>query len=70
MAQRIVVIAVGRAQAASPESVLFARYAARLKPPLRLVEVADGTEHRRAADRRGLRYPSDLTDAEGRWWHR
>jgi 23S rRNA (pseudouridine1915-N3)-methyltransferase len=43
MAQRIVVIAVGRAQAASPESVLFARYAARLKPPLRLVEVADGT---------------------------
>jgi hypothetical protein len=21
-------------------------------------------EHRRAADRRGLRYPSDLTDAE------
>ena len=24
-------------------------------------------EHRLAADRRGLRYPSDLTDAEWRW---
>jgi transposase len=26
--------------------------------------MAWATEHRRAADRRGLRYPSDLTDAE------
>jgi transposase len=27
-------------------------------------------EHRRAADRRGLRYPSDLTDSEWRWCRR
>jgi hypothetical protein len=27
-------------------------------------------EQRSAADRRGLRYPSDLTDAEGRWSNR
>ena len=27
-------------------------------------------EHRRTADRRGLRYPSDLTMLSGRWWGR
>ena len=27
-------------------------------------------EHRRAAERSGLRYPSDLSDAEWRWWCR
>jgi hypothetical protein len=27
-------------------------------------------EHRRAVDRRGLRYPSNLTDAEWGWGHR
>ena len=42
MAQRLVVIAAGRAPAASPEAALFARYAARLRPPLRLVELAEG----------------------------
>jgi 23S rRNA (pseudouridine1915-N3)-methyltransferase len=35
------VIAVGRAREA-PEAVLFARYAARLRPALALVEVAEG----------------------------
>jgi 23S rRNA (pseudouridine1915-N3)-methyltransferase len=39
---RLTVLAVGRAPAASPEAVLFARYAARLKPPLALIEVPDG----------------------------
>lgn len=42
MAQRISVIAVGRAPASSPEAALFARYAARLRPPPVLVELADG----------------------------
>lgn len=42
MPARLTVIAVGRAPAASPEAALFARYAARLKPPLGLVEVAEG----------------------------
>jgi 23S rRNA (pseudouridine1915-N3)-methyltransferase len=42
MAKRHLVIAVGRAPAASPEAALFARYAARLRPPLGLVELADG----------------------------
>jgi 23S rRNA (pseudouridine1915-N3)-methyltransferase len=41
MPARLSVIAVGRAPAASPEAALFARYAARLRPPLRLVELAD-----------------------------
>ena len=27
-------------------------------------------EHRATADRRGLRYESDLTEANGRWWLR
>lgn len=40
--RRLSVLAVGRAPAASPEAVLFTRYAARLKPPLALIEVADG----------------------------
>lgn len=42
MAPPISVLAVGRAPAASPEAVLFARYAARLRPALALHEVADG----------------------------
>jgi 23S rRNA (pseudouridine1915-N3)-methyltransferase len=42
MPARLTVIAVGRAAASSPEAALFARYAARLRPPLGLVELADG----------------------------
>lgn len=42
MAQRFTVIAVGRAARSSPEAALFARYAARLRPPLGLVEIAEG----------------------------
>nr|WP_291298935.1 23S rRNA (pseudouridine(1915)-N(3))-methyltransferase RlmH [Elioraea sp.] len=36
------IIAIGRAPASSPEAMLFARYAERLKPPLGLVALADG----------------------------
>lgn len=42
MPARLTVIAIGRAPRASPEASLFARYAARLKPPLGLVELAEG----------------------------
>jgi 23S rRNA (pseudouridine1915-N3)-methyltransferase len=42
VAPPISILAVGRAPAASPEAALFARYAARLRPPLALHEVADG----------------------------
>ncbi len=39
---RLTVIAVGRAPTSSPEAMLFARYAGRLRPALGLVELADG----------------------------
>lgn len=42
MPARLAVIAVGRASPASPEAALFARYAARLRPPLQLIEIAEG----------------------------
>jgi 23S rRNA (pseudouridine1915-N3)-methyltransferase len=41
MAARLSVLAVGRAPASSPEAQLFARYAARLRPALGLVELPE-----------------------------
>ena len=35
-------IAIGRLRAGAPEAVLFAHYAARLRPPLALVELPEG----------------------------
>jgi len=42
MPARLTVIAIGRAPATAPEQALFDRYAARLRPPLGLVMLADG----------------------------
>jgi 23S rRNA (pseudouridine1915-N3)-methyltransferase len=42
VAARLLVIAVGRAGASSPEAALFDRYAARLRPRLGLLEIAEG----------------------------
>ncbi len=54
------VIAIGRPPRDAPETALFARYAARLRPPLALTEVADA---RGAAAERRRREGEALLDA-------
>jgi 23S rRNA (pseudouridine1915-N3)-methyltransferase len=60
------VLAIGKANKTAPESALFTRYAARIKPALTLHEFADGTgsppeiKRREAAALLGAITPSDF----------